>query len=92
MSRLRPHLEALYAPADADALAAGLAARIERFRVADGAGGGAAAPLTERDALLITYADQVRAPGEAPLATLGHFARAQLRGLVSGIHLLPFYP
>jgi glycosidase len=49
-------------------------------------------PLTERDALLITYADQVREPGVAPLQTLGAFATRHLPGLVSGIHLLPFYP
>lgn len=48
--------------------------------------------LSERDVLLITYADQVREPGNAPLSTLGAFARRRLRGLVSGIHLLPFYP
>lgn len=42
--------------------------------------------------MLITYADQVRAPGVAPLSALAAFARDHLRGLVSGIHLLPFYP
>ena len=51
-----------------------------------------ASPLTEKDALLITYADQVRAPGETPLHTLGDFAARHLQGVVSGIHLLPFYP
>ncbi len=49
-------------------------------------------PLTERDALLITYADQVRAAGEAPLRTLADFAARRLDGVVSGLHLLPFYP
>lgn len=48
--------------------------------------------LSERDALLITYADQVRAPGQAPLETLADFCRQHLAGLVSGVHLLPFYP
>ncbi len=48
--------------------------------------------LSQRDALLITYADQVRASGEAPLQTLAYFAAKHLRGVVSGIHLLPFYP
>ena len=51
-----------------------------------------AATLTEKDALLITYADQVSAPGETPLRTLGAFAGRHLHGVVSGIHLLPFYP
>lgn len=52
----------------------------------------APATLTERDALLITYADQVTAPHETPLHTLGDFTRVHLRGVVSGIHVLPFYP
>jgi len=47
---------------------------------------------SERDALLIAYPDQLRAPGEAPLRTLAEFCRDRLTGLVSGIHLLPFFP
>lgn len=50
------------------------------------------APLTARSALLITYADQLREPDRRPLATLGDFAARHLRGVVSGLHLLPFYP
>ena len=48
--------------------------------------------LTERDAMLITYGDQVLAPDKKPLQTLGEFCQQQLKGVVSGIHLLPFYP
>lgn len=54
--------------------------------------GAPARELCERDVLLIAYADQVREAGRAPLATLADFAGAHLRGVVSGIHLLPFYP
>lgn len=50
------------------------------------------AALTERDVLLITYADQVYQAGESPLRTLAGFATRALKGAVSGIHLLPFYP
>lgn len=50
------------------------------------------APLSERDCLLITYGDQVREPGAAPLRTLADFADKHLSGVISGIHLLPFYP
>lgn len=49
-------------------------------------------PLTQREALLITYADQVQAPGQTALAALADFAKTQLTGVVSGVHLLPFYP
>jgi len=48
--------------------------------------------LTQRDALLITYADQVREPGVTPLRTLAEFCGHHLNGSVSGVHLLPFYP
>ena len=48
--------------------------------------------LTERDALLITYGDQLTEAGQAPLQTLNDFFRRHLAGIVSGVHLLPFYP
>jgi glycosidase len=48
--------------------------------------------LTERDAILITYGDQVRYPGLPHLRILGEFCDRYLKGVVSGIHLLPFFP
>ena len=48
--------------------------------------------LSEKDVMLITYPDQVRNPGESPLAVLTDFAESHLRGLISAVHLLPFYP
>jgi sucrose phosphorylase len=48
--------------------------------------------LCERDALLITYADQLQEPGVAPLRTLARFCADHLAGTVGGIHLLPFFP
>jgi sucrose phosphorylase len=47
---------------------------------------------SEREAILITYPDQVREPGKPPLAALAAFCRQHLSGLISGLHLLPFYP
>ena len=53
---------------------------------------GQAAALSAQDAILITYADQVQ-EGERPfLPTLTDFCQAHLQGVVSAIHLLPFYP
>lgn len=47
----------------------------------------------QRDVVLITYGDQVRAADQCPLAALGQFlADAQLDGLINTIHLLPFFP
>lgn len=48
--------------------------------------------LTEHDSILITYGDQVQAPGEKPLKTLSTFCEKYLANTVSGIHILPFYP
>ncbi len=63
------------------------------------------APIDERTALLITYGDQVRTrvgtergvgtePGSVPtpLETLAEFLNAHTREIISGVHLLPFYP
>jgi glycosidase len=47
----------------------------------------------ERDAVLITYADQVRAANRHPLAVLRDcFHAMELHHLFRVIHLLPFYP
>lgn len=48
--------------------------------------------LCERDAILITYGDQVVEPGVAPLRTLDGLATRHLGGAISTIHILPFYP
>lgn len=50
------------------------------------------ASLSERDSLLITYGDQIQENGKAHLQTLAEFCETHLRGVVSGIHILPFYP
>jgi glycosidase len=47
--------------------------------------------LTQRDAVLITYPDQVREPNVPPLRTLADFCAQHLTNLISTIHLLPFY-
>jgi glycosidase len=57
-----------------------------------GDGAGRPATLTEHDAILITYGDQVREPGVPALQTLARFCERHLAGLVSGVHILPFYP
>ncbi len=49
-------------------------------------------PLDQRDVLVITYADQVRQGGQAPLASLYEFLRVHAGDFISGVHILPFYP
>ena len=48
--------------------------------------------LDQSDAMLITYADTLRADAEAPLATLHGFLQERCSELVSAVHLLPFFP
>ncbi|HSG42682.1 MAG TPA: sugar phosphorylase [Anaerolineales bacterium] len=48
--------------------------------------------LSESDSLLITYGDQVQEDNKAHLQTLAEFCEHHLRDIVSGVHVLPFYP
>ncbi|MEM1155895.1 MAG: sugar phosphorylase [Pseudomonadota bacterium] len=47
---------------------------------------------SQRDAVMITYGDSIMRPGEKPLATLKQFLDRHGEGLLSGVHILPFYP
>ena len=47
---------------------------------------------SEKDVVLITYADMVRSEGEPPLRTLKGFCDEHLAGAIKTVHLLPFYP
>lgn len=80
----------LYGPENASGVAprieALLAAYRQRIPLA------AARDLDQRDALLITYPDQVVSNDRPPLQELAEFADRYLKNVVSGIHLLPFYP
>ncbi len=50
--------------------------------------------FSERDMMLITYGDMVRAKGRSGLAALGEFLALFRRGdpVFSGLHVLPFFP
>ena len=50
------------------------------------------ASLSERDSLLITYGDQVQENGKAHLQTLTEFCEIHLKGVLDGVHILPFFP
>jgi len=47
---------------------------------------------SQEDVVLITYGDTLRKEGEEPLSTCHDFAKKHLRGVVSAIHFLPFFP
>ena len=48
--------------------------------------------FSQEDVVLITYGDSLKKEGAAPLATLHEFANKYLKGAVSNIHFLPFFP
>ena len=47
---------------------------------------------SEQDTALITYADSINQPNEAPLKTLNRFLDNKLADSISSVHILPFYP
>ncbi len=49
-------------------------------------------PLAAGDCLVVAYPDHIRAPGEPPLATLRRFLDEYAADIVTGVHVLPFYP
>jgi glycosidase len=48
--------------------------------------------FSQQDVVLITYGDSLKNEGEAPLTTLHEFANRYLKGAISNIHFLPFFP
>jgi sucrose phosphorylase len=48
--------------------------------------------FTQADIILITYADTLSRKNERPLQTLQRFCGDHLKGVFSGIHILPFFP
>lgn len=91
--RIQTLLKTLY-PGQVDLVSADLDALLDRWRgrLGERANRPDSCLFSQADALLITYADQVSRPGVSPLAALADFARTHLQGVVSAIHLLPFYP
>lgn len=92
IDRLAQHLSFLYGASHRDALLQRLNHILERHQAQSSPPPKRAGPLNERDAIVITYGDMVQHPGQAPLATLATFFDAHLHDLVSGIHILPFFP
>ena len=90
---MRRRLAAVYGIEEADVLLNRLYQMVGRY------GGGAqltdsGANLAAKDVVLITYADMVQSTckDSSPLSVLKEFCTARLKGAVSTIHILPFYP
>lgn len=48
--------------------------------------------FSEDDVVLISYADHVQEPGKDTLQTMREFLHTYVRGYISRVHFLPFYP
>jgi sucrose phosphorylase len=48
--------------------------------------------FTERDVILITYGDLILSPDRSPMRTLADCVERYLRGVITSLHILPFYP
>jgi glycosidase len=91
--RLLEHLTFLYGERQAAKASYKLSALIERYQsTLETPTESERSRVSERDAVLITYGDMVREDGRSPLQSLASFLERNLGGLVSTIHLLPFYP
>jgi sucrose phosphorylase len=89
MPNLLSYLTSLYGVEKAPELLERVQTILDSYRVRLPSRDGA---LSERDSILITYGDQVQSPEENPLQTLSAFCKKYLTDVVSGIHILPFYP
>lgn len=48
--------------------------------------------LTERDVILITYGDQIQSSDKPSLQNLAEVLNATVKGWITGVHILPFFP
>ena len=93
LERVRHHLEAIYHadPLDLDELAAALIAQM-RLESPSAEPEQYVNHWDQRDAIVITYGDSLQCPDELPLVTLKRFLDEHTDGVLSGVHILPFYP
>jgi len=88
--RIHHLINQIYGPAIAGQIVERLNFVIDKYRgqIPDKPSAG----LDERDIILIVYPDQVQEPNRAPLQSLREFCEYYLKEVVSGVHLLPFFP
>ncbi len=92
LKTIRKRLVVLYGVEKADELLERLYQMIGRYGVGRNRAAPSSKPVSQRDAVLITYADMVSQKDENTLATLKDFCTSRLKGAFSAIHILPFYP
>lgn len=93
MERIQSRLAFLYGAERASRLTERLALLASRYEVCGLGCNDRDKPVWDQgDTLLITYADMVKSAGEPPLRTLYRFLSRHLKGVISDVHILPFYP
>ena len=92
LSILHSHLIALYGPSIGEETFASLRLMMDGYRDRSAFQQPGDSALSEKDSVLITYADQLNEPNVFPLETLARFSETCLFGLINSVHLLPFYP
>jgi len=92
--KLFEHISFIYGEERAEGIFQRVNHRLGNFRAEypDLAGSKPSERVSERDSILITYADMVQKDGESPLQTLASFLEKHLSDVVSTVHILPFYP
>ena len=92
--RIRQKLFSLYGDEQGAAAYRRLMATLDAARNTpqDRSGIDPAGRVSERDVMLITYGDSIQDPGTPPLQVLHRFLQKRLAGVISAVHLLPFFP
>jgi sucrose phosphorylase len=95
-TRIRDHLTFLYGEEAAKHLFRRLQEHLSRFQEHNpefrGKTRAPAERLTERDVFLITYGDQIAESDRPPLQALAEVLETYAEGVITGVHLLPFFP
>jgi sucrose phosphorylase len=92
LKTIRKRLANLYGVEEADTLLDRFFHMIGRYGVGVNRTSLSSKVISQKDAVLITYADMVSDGKAHPFSTLKEFCTARLKGAFSAIHILPFYP
>jgi sucrose phosphorylase len=90
LEKIREKLAALYGQEQAGKILVRVQSLIEKYRRK--AEDPRKEDLSERDVMLITYADSFYQPGRRPLTSLQQICEHRFKDLFSLIHILPFFP
>lgn len=92
LKTIKKRFSTLYGVENADVLLERFFHMIGRYGVGANRSNVVSKSVSQRDAVLITYADMVYDEKVHPLETLRDFCTSRLKGAFSAIHILPFYP